>query len=58
MIKYHSGLSSIWVSSDNEDILAVAEKNGAGIHHRSATTSSDAASSLDAILEFLSTHSG
>jgi CMP-N-acetylneuraminic acid synthetase len=53
-----SGLTSIWVSSDHQDILQLALENGAKVHRRSAETSSDGASSLDAITEFLSTHPG
>nr|CAH0099062.1 unnamed protein product [Daphnia galeata] len=52
------GLTSIWVSSDHQDILQLALENGAKVHRRSAETSSDGASSLDAITEFLSTHPG
>lgn len=52
------GLTSIWVSSDHDDILELAHQNGAQIHRRSAESSSDGASSLDAINEFLDSHSG
>ncbi|XP_045030767.1 N-acylneuraminate cytidylyltransferase A isoform X3 [Daphnia magna] len=51
------GLTSIWVSSDHDDILELAHQNGAQIHRRSAESSSDGASSLDAINEFLDSHS-
>lgn len=53
-----AGLSSIWVSSDHDDILQLAHENGAQIHRRSAASSTDGASSVDAINEFLDSHSG
>ncbi|XP_046440551.1 N-acylneuraminate cytidylyltransferase A-like isoform X2 [Daphnia pulex] len=50
------GLTSIWVSSDHPDILQLALENGAQVHRRSAETSSDGATSLEAINEFLASH--
>lgn len=47
------GFDSIWVSSDNSEILQVALQHGARIHRRSAETSSDQASSIESIQEFL-----
>lgn len=53
-----AGLTSIWVSSDHPDILQLALENGAQVHRRSAETSSDGATSLEAINEFLASHPG
>lgn len=53
------GFHSIWVSSDHPEILATALKNdGVQVHQRSAATSTDDASSVDAIREFLACHPG
>ncbi len=53
------GFHSIWVSSDHPEILATAVKNdGVQVHQRSAATSTDDASSVDAIQEFLACHPG
>lgn len=46
----------VWVSTDDKEIAAVAEINGAKVFHRSAETSSDEASSLSAIKEFSMYH--
>lgn len=53
-----TGFSSIWVSSDHDEILDLAGKNGAQIHRRSVETSTDGSSSLEAINEFLISHPG
>ena len=50
---FFKGFDSIWVSSDNSEILQVALQHGARIHRRSAETSSDQASSIESIQEFL-----
>ncbi|XP_060699226.1 N-acylneuraminate cytidylyltransferase A isoform X1 [Hemiscyllium ocellatum] len=47
---------SVWVSTDHDDIAAVARKFGAQVHRRSAEVSKDTTSSLDTILEFLESH--
>ncbi|XP_072418372.1 N-acylneuraminate cytidylyltransferase A isoform X2 [Chiloscyllium punctatum] len=47
---------SVWVSTDHDDIEAVARKFGAQVHRRSAEVSRDTTSSLDTILEFLESH--
>ena len=52
------GFQSVWVSSDHDQILDVGSNHGAKVHRRSAQTSSDQSSSLDAILEFLETRPG
>ncbi|XP_043209727.1 N-acylneuraminate cytidylyltransferase-like [Amphibalanus amphitrite] len=44
---------SVWVSTDDSAIAAESEAAGARVHHRSAATSTDTASSLSAVLEFL-----
>jgi len=51
-----SGFQSVWVSSDHNEILEVGRRHGAKTHRRSASASSDNATSLLAILEFLETH--
>jgi len=50
------GFSSIWVSSDHDEILDVALKNGAKVHRRSPETATDDATSLCAITEFINCH--
>ncbi|XP_072922210.1 N-acylneuraminate cytidylyltransferase A-like isoform X1 [Hemitrygon akajei] len=53
----HSGqFDSIWVSTDHDEIEKVARKYGAQVHRRSAEVSTDTASSLDTIREFLQHH--
>ncbi|XP_051890131.1 N-acylneuraminate cytidylyltransferase-like [Pristis pectinata] len=47
---------SIWVSTDHDEIEKVARKYGARVHRRSAEVSTDTASSLDTICEFLKNH--
>ncbi|XP_078276113.1 N-acylneuraminate cytidylyltransferase-like [Rhinoraja longicauda] len=47
---------SVWVSTDHDKIAKVAEKYGAKVHRRSAATSNDSSTSLDAIMEFLEAH--
>lgn len=44
---------SVWVSTDSDRISAVAEEAGARVYKRSSDTSSDHATSLSAVLEFL-----
>ncbi|CAG0886900.1 unnamed protein product [Cyprideis torosa] len=51
-----TGLSSVWVSTDNEAIAAVAKAYGAQVHWRAPYTATDTASSLLAIREFLGYH--
>lgn len=53
-----AGFNSIWVSSDSDEILEVARQHGAQLHHRSTLTSSDGASSMDAVREFIRDHPG
>lgn len=52
------GFNSIWVSSDYDEILDVAVKNGAKVHRRSPETSTDDATSIEAITEFINCHPG
>ncbi|XP_072922213.1 N-acylneuraminate cytidylyltransferase-like [Hemitrygon akajei] len=47
---------SVWVSTDHDEIEKVAKKYGAQVHRRSAKVSTDTASSLDTICEFLQYH--
>ncbi|XP_069484549.1 N-acylneuraminate cytidylyltransferase [Ambystoma mexicanum] len=52
-----SGLfDSVWVSTDDERIMKVAERFGAKVHHRSPEVSKDTTSSFDTIVEFLQHH--
>ncbi|XP_059843643.1 N-acylneuraminate cytidylyltransferase-like isoform X2 [Hypanus sabinus] len=47
---------SVWVSTDHDEIEKVAKKYGAQVHRRSAEVSTDTASSLVTICEFLQHH--
>ncbi|XP_072097181.1 N-acylneuraminate cytidylyltransferase-like isoform X1 [Mobula birostris] len=47
---------SVWVSTDHDEIEKAARKYGAQVHRRSAEVSTDTASSLDTICEFLEHH--
>ncbi|XP_071988274.1 LOW QUALITY PROTEIN: N-acylneuraminate cytidylyltransferase [Engystomops pustulosus] len=48
--------SSVWVSTDNDEIEKVAQECGAQVHRRSAEVSRDSSSSLETIQEFLQHH--
>ncbi|XP_078530206.1 N-acylneuraminate cytidylyltransferase [Lissotriton helveticus] len=47
---------SVWVSTDDEKIMKVAERFGARVHRRSPEVSKDTTSSFDTIVEFLKYH--
>ncbi|XP_069084646.1 N-acylneuraminate cytidylyltransferase [Pleurodeles waltl] len=47
---------SVWVSTDDERIMKVAERFGARVHRRSPEVSKDTTSSFDTIVEFLKYH--
>ncbi|XP_043943726.1 N-acylneuraminate cytidylyltransferase isoform X2 [Protopterus annectens] len=47
---------SVWVSTDHSEIAKVAENFGASVHYRSPEVSTDNASSLETIQEFLRKH--
>lgn len=51
-------LSSVWVSTDHDEIENVAKQFGAQVHRRSSEVSKDSSTSLDAIIEFLNYHNG
>lgn len=48
----------IWVSTDDTDIAAEAEREGALVHNRSEDTATDLAPSILAVAEFLDNHTG
>ncbi|XP_068046737.1 N-acylneuraminate cytidylyltransferase isoform X1 [Anomalospiza imberbis] len=48
--------SSIWVSTDHDEIEKVAKQFGAQVHRRSPEVSQDSSTSLEAITEFLNHH--
>ncbi|KAG8438543.1 hypothetical protein GDO86_004925 [Hymenochirus boettgeri] len=50
------GFDSVWVSTDNDEIAAVALQFGAKVHHRCPEVSKDTTSSLETIQEFLISH--
>lgn len=49
--------AEVWVSTDDDEIAAVAEKSGAKVFRRSAETATSTASSESAMIEFTNTHS-
>lgn len=54
----HLRFSSVWVSTDHNDIERVAKAWGAMVHRRSPEVSKDSSTSLETIQEFLRLHPG
>lgn len=48
--------AEVWVSTDNDEIAAAAEKSGAQVFRRSAETATSSASSESAMIEFTEKH--
>ena len=48
--KNASNVSSVWVSSDSNEILKIAEKHGAGVIRRPKSLATDKATSVSAYL--------
>lgn len=56
--KSRFSFSSVWVSTDHDEIEKVAKSFGAQVHRRSPEVSKDSSSSLETIQEFLRLHKG
>nr|CAD7445414.1 unnamed protein product [Timema bartmani] len=48
--------ASVWVSTDDDEIAAVAQRSGASVHRRSAETATDTAPSIVGVQEFCVNH--
>mmetsp|Transcript_36463 Transcript_36463/g.79799 ORF Transcript_36463/g.79799 Transcript_36463/m.79799 type:complete len:237 (-) Transcript_36463:69-779(-) len=49
-------IDEVWVSTDHDDIAAVAEKCGAKVHRRAAETATSTASTESAMVDFVKAH--
>lgn len=54
----HLHFSSVWVSTDHNDIEKVAKAWGAKVHRRSTEVSKDSSTSLETIQEFCRVRTG
>lgn len=48
--------AEVWVSTDDDEIAAIAEKGGAQVHRRAAETATSTASSESAMFDFAQAH--